>query len=552
MNRLAILVGFTAVALGAGDAHAQLNVWIPPACKLNTKHFLVNSAQLYLKNAVGAKSPDQRATNLRDANRVLTQAVNEGQAENPAVWYFFGRYYLMVEDMQGADTAFARTLRTQADCKDDIDTYRRQAWVPEVQAAADALNKNDLENAKVHFRKANAIYQGDPIGFYYLANVFTNQGQLDSATHYYGRTVQLSNKADTTQRETYETSVFNLARLYHQQQKWDSAAMWYQKYRQDKPTDMQALAGLATVYQESGDTVKASQLYDDILRQADAVPLVDLFSTGISLFKAGQYNKAADAFQAVLKKSPYYRDALYNLASTYLSMSSVKDTSIPQSQRDAMTKQVGEKMLPIARRMVEIDGYNRNSLRMLAMAYQYSGNQDSILAALTRAEELPFEVSVSSFQEVENGHQIRGTVAAFETQQLKTARASLKEATDSLPRLAATIADVKKAVATGKDAKTGKLYPADVKKALAGRIPVLEKQQADLQDKQKTLAAQVDQLKAAPVRIPPITFEFLNATGQVVASQTVPESSVAPEGTKDFDLTAVGTGIAGWRYKVGG
>src|SRR5262245_28603438 len=108
MKRLAILVGFTAaLALGASSADAQ-GVWIPPACKLNTKHFLVNSAQLYLKNAVQAKTPDQRATNLRDANRVLNQALTEGQAENPAVWYFLGRYYILAEDMAGADTAFNR------------------------------------------------------------------------------------------------------------------------------------------------------------------------------------------------------------------------------------------------------------------------------------------------------------------------------------------------------------------------------------------------------------------------------------------------------------
>src|SRR5205823_1142134 len=175
----------------------------------------------------------------------------------------------------------------------------------------------------------------------------------------------------------------------------------YEKYRQIKPGDMQALAGLAVVYGESGDTVKASKLYDDMLARGDSVPMLDMFSAGISLFKAGQYDRASRAFQEVLKKSPYYRDALYNLASTYLSMGSVKDTTVPQSQRDARAKQVGEKMLPVARRMVEIDSYNRNSLRMLAMAYQFAGLQDSVLSALTKAEELPFEVNVTTFQETQ-------------------------------------------------------------------------------------------------------------------------------------------------------
>ncbi|MBI4500059.1 MAG: tetratricopeptide repeat protein [Gemmatimonadetes bacterium] len=572
MKRLAILVGIgAALALGTVKANAQAGLWIPPACKLNTKHFLVNSAQLYLKNATQAKTSDQRATNLRDANRVLNQAVTEGQGENPAIWYFFGRYYVMAEDMPGADSAFRRAEKGAPDCKDDIDTQRRQAWVPEIQAAADALNKNDLETAKVHFRKANAIYQGDPLGLYYLANVFTNQGQVDSGIVYYRRAVEVTEpiisaaaqaavpqkgakaapvaQPDSSVRETYETSVFNLARLYHQTQKWDSAAVWYEKYRQIKPGDMQAVAGLAQVYGQSGDTAKASRLYDDILVKADSVPLLDLFSVGISLFQAGQYDQASRAFQGVLKKSPYYRDALYNLASTYLSMASIKDTTISKADRDAMTKQIGDKMLPVALRMVEIDSYNRNSLRMLAMAYQFTGMQDSILAALTRAEELPFEVNVSSFQEAQNGHQIKGTISAFESPEAKAVADSLKMVTDWLPKLADTLATVAKEVQTGRDPK-GKVIPPAIKQALQQQLPVLEKRRASLEQQRETLSARKDALQQTGIRIPPITFEFLNQAGQVVASQTVTEASLTPNQTKDFELTAVGEGITGWRYKA--
>ena len=575
MKRLAIVVGIgAALGLATVEAKAQAGLWIPPACKLNTKHFLVNSTQLYLKNATQAKTPDQRATNLRDANRVLNQAVTEGQAENPAVWYFFGRYYLLAEDMPGADSAFKRAEKGAPECKDDIDTQRRQAWVPEIQAAADALNKSDLETAKVHFRKANAIFEGDPLGFYYLANVFTNQGQVDSGIVYYRRAVEVTEplmkasamaaaaqkggkpdknapvaEPDSSLRETYETSVFNLSRLYHQTQKWDSAAVWYLKYQQIKPNDMQAVAGLAQVYGQSGDTAKASQLYDDILVKADAVPLLDLFSVGITLFQAAQYERASRAFQGVLRKSPYYRDALYNLASTYLSMASVKDTTMSKADRDSLTKGIGEKMLPVARRMVEIDSYNRNSLRMLAMAYQFTGMQDSVLAALTRAEDLPFEVNVSSFQEVQDGHQVKGTITAFESPASKAVSDSLKMITAWLPSLGDTLATVTKQVQTGRDSK-GKVIPAAIKQALQQQVPVLEKRRANLEQQRDGLTARKDALQKTGVRVPPLTFEFLNATGQVVASQTVPEGSLTPDQTKDFELTAVGEGIAGWRYKA--
>lgn len=553
MKRLAVLAGVTAaLTIGRVEAGAQQPaIWIPPACKLNTKHFLVNSAQLYLKNATQAKAPEQRNSNLKDANRVLNEAVTTGgQIDNPAIWYFFGRYYLIVEDMAGADSSFRKAEEGAADCKDDIEQYRRLAWVPQVQAAADALNNADLETAKVHFRKANAIYQGDPLGFYYLANVFTNQGQLDSATYYYRRTLDLANQADTAQRETYETSMFNLARLYHQEQTWDSAVAWYEKYRQEKPGDMQAAAGLAVVYAEAAKAASAAKdearaadlktrgdkLYDGILAQVDSVPMLDLFSLGISLFSGGDYERASRAFQGVLKKSPYYRDALYNLASTYLSMGSVKDTTIPQAQRDAQTKQIGEQMLPVTKRMVEVDGHNRNTLRMLAVAYQYMGMNDSVLAMLTAAEGLPFEINVGTFQPTQTGHQLRGTVTALEGQVLKTTR-------DSLAKDSTRLADLQKTLAAGRDPKTNRPLAPAIKQALQGQEPVLQKRVQDLRGELERLMS---------VSVPPITFEFLNQGAQVVAAQTVPGMTLAPNANQDFELSAVGEGIVSWRYKVGG
>ncbi|MBI4420609.1 MAG: hypothetical protein HY560_07260 [Gemmatimonadetes bacterium] len=601
MKRLAVLVGITSgLVLGTGTAAAQQAIWIPPACKLNTKHFLVNSAQLYLKNATQAKNADQRASNLRDAGRVLNEAVTTGgQADNPAAWYFFGRYYALVEDMPGADSTFRRAQEKAPDCADDIEQYRRQAWVPEIQAAAEALNKADFETAKVHFRKANAIYQGDPLGFYYLANVFTNESQIDSGIVYYRRSVQTVHelaglagkgdsavhlfqqkvvKGDTTHADTYETSVFNLARLYHQQAQshhlqqkldsatvmWDSATVWYQNYLVLRPNDMQAVSGLAVVYDGAAETAKeannaakaedykarASKLYEGILAKADEVPFLDLFSTGITLFRSGDYARAVQAFQAVVKKSPYYRDALYNLASTYLSMGSMKDTTLTQAARDAEAKRIGEEMLPIAKRMVEVDGYNRNTLRMLAVAFQYLGMNDSVLAMLTAAEGLPFEVNIGVFQQTQSGHQVRGTVTALQTEPLKVVSDSLKMVSEWIPKLGDTLQTVNKSLQTGRDAR-GRVVPATIKQALQQQLPKLKGRQDSLATAKSALEKRRADLVQAGVQVPPITFEFLNQGGQVVASQTVPGMALKANESKEFELAAVGEGIVSWRYKVG-
>jgi thioredoxin-like negative regulator of GroEL len=551
MNRLPVLAGVAAsLAFGWQNASAQIaGVWTPPACKLNTKHFLANSAQLYLKNATQAKNPEQRQKNLTDAERVLKQAVAEGQADNPAIWYFYGRYYLLIDDMRGADTAFAKAQRGQADCADDIDMHRRNAWVPHVQTAADALNRNDYEAAKGSFRKANDIYQGEPLGFYYLANVFISDNQLDSAIHYFRRSAEVTNQADTSQAEIYETSVFNLARLYHQNQQWDSAAGWYEKYREIKPGDMQAVSGLALVYDEAGKAAaeagdgaraqeyaaKSSALYGDVLASTDSVSAMELFSVGISLFRSGSYPRAAEAFEAVRRKNPYYRDALYNLASTYLSMGSSSDTSVSQAQKDEQSRAVGEKMLPVARQMVSLDPYNRNSLRMLAVAFQYLNQNDSVLLMLEAAEGLPFEVTVNAFQPSQEGYMLQGTVTALESRELTMMR-------DSLVKDSTRLDEVKKNLASGRDPKTNRPIPAAIRQALQAQQPVLEQRVGNVR-------AAVDRLST--VSVPAITFDFVTASGQVVSQQTVPGAALPAGQSKDFSLTASGEDIEGWRYKAG-
>jgi hypothetical protein len=454
----------------------------------------------------------------------------------------------------------------------------------------------------LRFRRANSIYQGDPIGFYYLANVFTNQNQLDSGIYYYRRVVEIlgpqlaaakqaqpenpkdlksaatalqSAQTDSTNRETYETSIFNLARLYHQSAEatqkaqdaaplWDSAAAWYLKYREVKPTDWQAATGTAIVYSRAGavaketgnldkyrqDTAQAGKLYDDIIAHAEEVPFVELFQAGITLFGDQDFIRAVKAFEASLKKNPYYRDALYNLASTYLSMGSAKDSTSSAAQKEARSKQIGEQMAPIARRMADLDPYNRNSLRMLALAYQYQGQQDSVLALLTRVEELPFEVAVTGFQEVENGRKITGTITVLEPASVKALNDSLRMITEWIPKLADTLANTQKAIQTGKDPKTGKVVPAAIKQALQGQVPVLEKRRTNLEAQRTRLTAQKDSLSKAGGAVPPVTFEFLDKTGKVVASQSIPGSTAPANQPQQFTLTAVGQGIDGWRYKA--
>ncbi len=81
------VVGLLVCLVAAAPAGAPAQVWLPAACDIKPGHYLVNSGVLYLRSATSTKFADQRTKDLKDANRVLTQAVTSGgQEKNPAAW----------------------------------------------------------------------------------------------------------------------------------------------------------------------------------------------------------------------------------------------------------------------------------------------------------------------------------------------------------------------------------------------------------------------------------------------------------------------------------
>ncbi|PYP96719.1 MAG: hypothetical protein DMD34_04830 [Gemmatimonadetes bacterium] len=99
------------VLMGAsrvGGLAAQESFGPPQApCQLTQSNSKINNGIQALKTAV--EKPDQRATQLAQARKALTDAiVQDGQSGNPAAWYYLGRHAVLAGDAAAADTAFAR------------------------------------------------------------------------------------------------------------------------------------------------------------------------------------------------------------------------------------------------------------------------------------------------------------------------------------------------------------------------------------------------------------------------------------------------------------
>jgi len=440
---VAVLVA--CAALVPASARAQLNIFLPAACDVKPNPLVTNGIQS-LSKAFSTKFADQRTKELKDAERVLTQAVTSAPKQDKpdkstaATWYYLGRYYLLADDLPGADSAFTKAQAIEPKCGDDIDRYRRQAWVPVFNAGVQAWQAGKTDSAIAGFGRANQVYRGEPMGFIYLANLFVGGQQTDSAAKYFKLAATLA--TDPKYARDRRDAFFNVARVYHAAKRYDEAAAAYRDYLAPSayPNDVTARASLASIYLVANKRDSAMALYGQIAEHADSASADELFAAAQTILagippapdtlvmndacKAAakkrtpaatprqlavrchpaaadtmskyrvvadpQYQLTVKLYAAGLAKNPYLRDALYNLAGISYMMG---DTS---------------KVLPLALRLYAVDPMNRLTLAKVAGGYQLIGKKDSVLYYLTLADSIAVDVTVSNFTTHEKGAELEG------------------------------------------------------------------------------------------------------------------------------------------------
>jgi len=329
VQRFSGLLGWMCTA-GAAPLAAQAP-WLPAACDIKPGHQLVNSGMQSLRSAFSTKFADQKTKDLKDAERSLTQAVTSGKQEkNPAAWYYLGRYYLMVHDVAGADSALSKAVALAPACKEDIGLYRRNEWVGVFNAGVQAWQGGQTDSAIASFRRANQIYQAEPMGFVYIANLFVSREEpdsagkktdaakyhmdsvvyathMDSAVKYFRLAVGAA--SDPKYARDRKDALFNVARVYHSAKRYDEAIAAYREYLAAYPGDVSGMASLAGLYGLTGKRDSAMALYGRVLEHADSASADDLFTAAGSMLGAIPNSPDtavmdADCGKAAKKKTP--------------------------------------------------------------------------------------------------------------------------------------------------------------------------------------------------------------------------------------------------------
>src|SRR2546422_9480797 len=108
--------------------------------------------------------------------------------------------------------------------------------------------------------------------------------RADSSAKYFRLAVPAA--SDPKFAKEKRDALFNVARVYHADQRWEGAVAGYKDYLAAYPSDVQAIAGLAAIYSHQGKRDDAGALYNQILDHADSAEATDLFAAAQAVLNA--------------------------------------------------------------------------------------------------------------------------------------------------------------------------------------------------------------------------------------------------------------------------
>lgn len=416
------LFGAGAYAQGAPAKAAATNACDPGGSQAIAK------ASLFLQRAAQSVQAKQDASkDLKAAITALTTPGKENDAAGRA--YYLGQAYILLLQQPGvapvgvrssygiatdpsatidllaaADTALTTAETAQPACKAELAQWRQQKpWLDAMNAAINAVNAQKYDSAEVYAKRALTIDRRAPYAYTVLASVASNKKDYATAAANLQKAVEAAS-ADTLYNDAKQNALYDLANTYTLQYDAGTGAAKTQAGRQAVTAwenviaaggrDVRIGHAEATAGQlllALKDTAGLTKVYAPILATPTKFGDQTLLNAGVLATQAKRPADAAALFAAVLQNNPNQRDALKNLAASYVG------TNEPQ------------KMLPVIDKLVALDPNNPDN--WLLYAYAYSGMlkstkgnakltkayTDSLVKYNTKSEKLTPAVTVKEF-----------------------------------------------------------------------------------------------------------------------------------------------------------
>jgi tetratricopeptide (TPR) repeat protein len=391
-RRLALLVSLAAPLASLGAQSAAAGAPAAPACPVETlQPQPLGIAYLQRNKVVQAKTPDEAAKVIRDAMKSIFDDKNKS---NPLGRDFLlGQFYMLameygdvqtrgnlgmpgdkaapVDLVTGADSLFTIVEKAQPTCVTEINQWREfKPYQTMVQAAYKAIGAGAVDSAERLAKRALMLSKTGPQPYDVLWRVAQKRGDEAGAVTNLQLAVDKL-KGDTANANVRSNFLYNLGRIQQEYgdkktdkaakaEMYRNAAKAYMQVLQEYPTSDEApfaLSGISVASTIVSDTAMGVAAVNVIKAAPDKFSDMALATAGVLATRAGRVADAVTMFDAAVKKNPYSRDYLYNLAAMMY-----------EAKRAA-------EMMPIVQKLVAIDP--SNSENVMLFAYAFKGLSDN-------------------------------------------------------------------------------------------------------------------------------------------------------------------------------
>ena len=439
--RIIVTRAATALSIGlvmASQAAAQNNSQNTPQCDptANTKGDIAR-AQFSMTRAIAGADKGTSIRDLQDALRLV-----DNGTDNPTARAFLrGEAYIIylmqpnaqaivprsalgltnnptgtVDLYAAADSAFTIVETASPECATVIGQWRQQKpWLNTLNAAIGALNANKLDSAELLAKRALLLDRKAPYAYSVLASVAKNRQNWTAANDYWQQALKAAG-TDTSYADVRAKTMYEVAAAASERADAatgaakrtaarDAIKAW-QEYIGAANNDLllaDAIDQSSHAYYAAGDSTSLPTLYAPILANPSKYGELTLVHAGVIATRSGHASDAQKMFEAALALNPYSRDAVNNLAATYI-------------QNNQYSK-----AFPLIDKLIAMDPNNPDNPLLYAFAYQglYKGTKDKKLQKIytdslvyfnNKSENAPVKVAVTEFSRRAEGTVLSGTI----------------------------------------------------------------------------------------------------------------------------------------------
>jgi tetratricopeptide (TPR) repeat protein len=435
--RASVNIVAAALAIGAAAA-APLAAQNTSTCDptANTKGDIAK-AQFSMTRAIAASEKGNPARDLQEVLRLVSSGTDNPVARN----YLRGEAYIiylmqpnvspvvprstvglttdptgMIDLYAAADSAFTVVERASPECASVITQWRQQKpWLNALNGAINALNAGKLDSAELLAKRSLVLDRKAPYAYSVLGSVAQSRKDWAAANEYWKQTLAAAG-TDTVYADVRTKTMYEIASAASDKADAATGAAKrtaareaikpWQDYIVVANNDLllaDAVDNVARMYVAAGDSASVPAVYAPMLANPSKYGELSLVHAGVVATRSGHYGDATKLFDAALAQNPYSRDAINNLAATYIQNNEF------------------QKAFPLINKLVALDPSNPDNPLLYAFAYQglYKGTKDKKLQKIytdslvyfnTKSENATVKLAVTEFTRRPEETLLAGTV----------------------------------------------------------------------------------------------------------------------------------------------